>query len=100
MAGAVFVFDLAIIFRALVGVFNQQRNRRAGGHLRAGIRVFKHAGENFHRIGFAPLRGELILPGLSFVEPMLNIGLGQRQNAQARRQPRSLKRPRGFRPKS
>ena len=79
MARPVFIFNLAIIFRALIGVFNHQRYWRAGGHLRPGFRVFKYARQNFHLIGFAPLGGEFILPGFSFVEPVLNIGLGQWQ---------------------
>ena len=58
MTGTIFVFDIAIIFRTLIGVFNHQRNRRAGGHLFAGRFIGEDARENFHFIRFAPLRRE------------------------------------------
>ena len=44
MAGAVFVFDVAIIFGALIGVFDEQLYRRSGGHLLARIWVFEDTG--------------------------------------------------------
>ena len=39
------------------------------------VTLFEHARQDFHLISFAPLRGELVLPGLSLVEPDLDIGL-------------------------
>ena len=52
MAGAEAVGDLAIILGALIGVFDQQPDRRAGGS------ALENAGQDAHFIGFTPLGGE------------------------------------------
>ena len=56
MTGAIFVFDIAIIFRALIRVLDHQRDRRARCHLLAGFLVGENTRENFHFVRFAALR--------------------------------------------
>ena len=77
MAGAVGVGDLGIILRPLIGVLDQQRNRRAGGG------AFEHARQDAHRIGFLALGGELVLPRLARIEEGLDVFLGQCQPRRA-----------------
>ena len=45
------IFNVGIVLRALIGVFNEQTNAGAGGG------IFKHTGEDLHRILFAPRCG-------------------------------------------
>src|SRR4029077_5370360 len=72
MAGAEFVAVLAVILGALVFVVDHQADGRASRL------ALKHAGENAYRIAFAPLGDEARLPGLTPVEPGLDVALGQR----------------------
>jgi len=71
MAGAIAVFNLGIIARALVRVFNQQRNWRTRRL------AFKHARENFHGVRFFALGHETRRAGFALIQIGLNIGLGQ-----------------------
>lgn len=73
MAGAVLLGDLAVILGALVGVFDQHGDRRAGGRHRLAIGVEHDAGQHLHQIVLAPLRHEAGLSGLALVEPDLQV---------------------------
>src|ERR1700751_1375110 len=48
MARAELVLDVGIVLGALVGVLDQERNRRARRYLHAALRMGHHAGEDFH----------------------------------------------------
>src|ERR1043166_4131937 len=77
------VLDRRIVLGALVDVFDQQRNRRAGRDLAAGRLVGEHTGEDFDGIGLLALGGEARLPGPALVEIGLDVGLGQRNARRA-----------------
>ena len=77
MARPVLVLDLAVVLRALVGVLDEQRYRRASGYLDP-FSIREHPGQNFDLIRFLPLRGVTRLAGPALVEIRLNVGLGQR----------------------
>ena len=79
MARTKLVLDVGIVLGALVGVLDQQRDRRAGRHLHAGVRMRHHAGQDLHRIGFLALGGEARLPGAAAIEIVLDILHRQRQ---------------------
>src|SRR5262245_54629510 len=74
----VLVLDVGIILRALVDILDDERNRCPRRHLFAGSLVHEHAGEYFHLVRFASLRGETRLARPSLVEIGLDIALGQR----------------------
>jgi hypothetical protein len=77
MAGAEGLRDLAIVLRPLVGVFDHQLDRRAGGL------AFEHARQDADLVRFLALGGELVLAGLALVQPGLDVGLGQRHAGRA-----------------
>ena len=79
VARAINIFDFAVIFRSLVGVFDQQRHRRSGGHLEPGRLVDEHAGQNLDLVGLLPLRGEARLARSAFVEKDLDVAFLERQ---------------------
>jgi hypothetical protein len=54
--------DVAVVLAALVGVADQQRDRRAGGD------ALVHAGEDLDLVGLAPLRGVPRAPGGAALE--------------------------------
>src|SRR5262249_47038432 len=83
MAGTEFVADLVVVARALIDVFDQEPDRRAGGELLLHPLVLKDAGENLHLIGFAPLAGEARLSRTPAVEIALNVGFGERNAGRA-----------------
>ena len=83
VAGPVLVLDVGIVLGALVDIVDHQRDRRAGRHLPAARVVREHAGEDFHRVGLAPLRGEARLARPPLVEIGLDVGLGQRDARRA-----------------
>ena len=74
MARAELVADFRVILGALVHILDHQHDRRARGHLAIGAVILKNAGENFHRVGLLPLRGEAALPRPALVEIALNVG--------------------------
>ena len=78
MPRAEFVLDVTIVLGTLVDILDHQADRRAGGDLFA-LFIAEHAGENAHRVRFAPLGGEARLAGPAFVKPDLDIGLFERQ---------------------
>ena len=67
------VGDIAVVLRALVGVLDQQLDRSAGRHPVEG------AAHDAHQISFAALRRVARLPRLALVEPLLDVGFGERQ---------------------
>ena len=78
VAGAKLRGDGAVVFRALIDVLDHQRNRRAGRHLRASLRMREDARQDFDFVGFASLRRIARLTGTPLVEEALDVGLGQR----------------------
>ena len=70
VAGAEGVEDVAVVLAALVGVADQQRDRRAGGH------AFVYAGQYLHRVGLVALRDVARGAGTAAVELDLDVGLG------------------------
>ena len=83
VAGPVLVLDLGIVLGALVGVLDQQRDRRAGGLEPSVALVLEDAREDVDRVVLAALRGEARLAGLAAIEIALDH-LG-RQIGNARR---------------
>ena len=71
MAGAKLLRDLAIVLAALVGVLDQQRDRRAGGP------AFVDAAQDLHRVGLVALRDVAAGAGAAAVEVALDVGLGE-----------------------
>ena len=71
MAGAEGLQDLPIVLAALVGVPDEQADRRAGGL------ALVDAGEDFHRIGFVALGDELGGAGAAAVQVGLDVGFAQ-----------------------
>src|SRR5262249_37607734 len=67
------VGNVAVVLRALVGVFDRQLDRRAGRH------PVESAAHDAHQIGFAPPRRVARLARLALVEPVLDVALGERQ---------------------
>src|SRR3990167_8401728 len=63
--------DVAVVLAALVGVADQQGDRRAGGL------ALVHATEDFHRVGLVALGHELAGAGAAAVQIGLDVGLGQ-----------------------
>ena len=71
--GTVTVLDLAIVLRALVLVADHERDRCAGGD------PLEHTRQDLDPVRLLALGRELRLPGLAAVEPVLDLGLRQRQ---------------------
>jgi len=71
------VADRVVILGALILVFDQQRDRRARGHL-AAVAVGDDARKNADGVGFFSLGGEAGLPRLALVEEPLDVGFAQR----------------------
>src|SRR5439155_18136144 len=70
--GAKGLADVAVVLAALVGIADQQADRRAGGA------AFVDAGEDLRRIGLVALRHVPRGAGTTAVEFGLDVGLGQR----------------------
>ena len=83
VAGAELVLDLGIILGALVGVLDQQRDRRARRHLHTGLRMRHHAGKNLNRVRLLALGGEARLSGAAAIEILLDVLIGQRDQRRA-----------------
>ena len=83
MPRAVGITNIAVIFRALIGVFNHQRNRGTGSDLFRRAIIRKDAREDFDLIRLAPLRGEARLPRLAAIKLDLNISFRQRDQRRA-----------------
>ena len=71
MAGTKLVLDVGIIFRALIGIFDHQRDRRSRGHLNAGGGMRHHARQYLYGVGLLALRGEARLAGAAAIEIVL-----------------------------
>jgi hypothetical protein len=77
MARAEGLQDVAVVLAALVGVLDQQANRRAGGQ------ALVHAREDLHRIGLVALGNEFTGAGATPVQIGLDVGLAQGQARRA-----------------
>ncbi len=66
MARAKLVFDITVVFGALIGVLDHQLDGCAGRH------PLKHTRKDAHLISLTPLRGVFVLAGFALVQPMLN----------------------------
>ena len=77
MAGAEGVEQVAVILAALVGVVDQQRDRRAGGQ------ALEHARQDLHRIGLVALRDMPAGAGAAAIEVGLDVGFTQRHARRA-----------------
>ena len=73
MAGAEFLRDIAVVPGALIGVFDHQLNRGAGGA------PFVDARQDANLVRLLALGGEPVLAGFAPVEPGLDVVLGQRK---------------------
>ena len=83
----------AVVLAALVGVADQERDRRAGGL------AFVDAGEDLDRVGFLPLRDVARGAGAAPVEVGLDVGLATAPCRAGSRRSRSRSPGRGDSPK-
>ena len=77
MPGAKPILDLLVVSRALIFVFHQQTDRRAGGL------ALEHAGQYAHRIRLAALAGELRGSRAPAVNIDLQIRFAERESGRA-----------------
>ena len=70
MAGAERLDDIAVILAALIGIADQQRDRRAGGL------ALEHARQDFDLIRFLALRDVARRAGLAAIEFELDVRFG------------------------
>ena len=77
MAWAEGLQNVAVVFAALVGVLDQQRNRRAGGF------AFVHARHNLHLVGFITLGHMAAGARAATVQVKLDVCLAQRHTRRA-----------------
>src|SRR5690554_2422528 len=68
------ILDIAVIPGALIGIFDQQPNRRPRGH------TFEHAGKNTHLIGLTALRRVPRRARAAAIEITLQIRLAKRKS--------------------
>jgi hypothetical protein len=66
------VGNVAVVARALVDIVDHQLDRRAGGL------ALEHAGQDLHLVRLAPLRRVARLARPALVEPVLDVGFGER----------------------
>src|ERR1700730_508301 len=78
VARAEAVGDVTIVLRPLICVLDQELERGAGRH------AVEHTAEDLDQILLAPLGGKARLSRFALVEPVLDVGLGERE---ARRHP-------------
>jgi hypothetical protein len=71
------VEDVAVVLAALVGVADQQADRRARGA------AFIDTRQDLHRVGFVALRNVAAGAGTAAVEFDLDVGFAQRQTGRA-----------------
>ena len=83
MTGAKLVFDLGIVLGALVGVLDQEPDRRARRHLHAGLRMRHHAGEDLDLVRLLTLGREARLAGPAAIKIALDVGLDERDHGRA-----------------
>ena len=83
MTGAEFVANIGIVFRPRIDILDQQRDRRAGGHLLRQALVLEHAGQDADLVRLFPLGDEFRLSGFAPVEIALNVGFGKRDTRRA-----------------
>ena len=83
MARAKLVLDLGIVLGALIGVLDQQRDRRSRRHLHAGLGMRHHAGQDFDRVRLLALGGEARLSRTAAIQIVLDVLIGQRDQRRA-----------------
>ncbi len=76
------ILDVAVVLRALIDVFDHQRDGRPRRDLTA-IVVGEDAREDFDRVRLLPLGGEAGGSGTALVQIDLDVGLGQRNARRA-----------------
>ncbi|ABA48712.1 hypothetical protein BURPS1710b_1866 [Burkholderia pseudomallei 1710b] len=77
MARAERLGDVAVVLAALVGVADQERDRRAGRH------ALEHAGQDLDLVGLLTLRDVARRAGLAAVELELDVGFRERHARRA-----------------
>lgn len=77
VAGAELAGDCTVVFAALVGVADEEGDGGAGGC------AFKHAGEDFHLVGFAALGNVAAGAGFAAVEVGLDVGFAEGEAGRA-----------------
>ena len=80
MARPILVLNIRIIFRALIDIIDDKRDRRAGRNLFAARFIDKDAGQDPDRVRLLALRGVTRLPRPAAVEIGLNVRLGERNS--------------------
>ena len=83
MTGTILTGNFAIILRALIGVLDHHRNRRASRRHGHAIVAQKNTGKHANLIRFAALRRIFGLAGLALVEIGLNFGFRERNAGRA-----------------
>src|SRR5262249_42149149 len=58
MAGPVLILDVGIVLAALIDIIDDERDRRAGGHLLTGRFILEYAREDPDCVGLLTLGGE------------------------------------------
>ena len=83
VAGPVGVLEGIIVFRALIGVLDQQPDGRSRRHLAFGFFIEKYAGEDFDLIGFLPLGGKARGAGAALIKEDLDLSRIERDQGRA-----------------
>src|ERR1700730_979372 len=83
MSRPVGILDRVVVFSALIGVLDQQRDRRSRRHLTFGVFVVKNAGQDFDLIGLLPLCGKATLAGTALIEEELDVTFFERDQGRA-----------------
>ena len=77
VAGSKGLRNLRIVPATLIDIFDHHGDGRSGCDLAVRLSVFEDTRQDFHGVGFLPLRHELALARASFFQPDLNVGLCQ-----------------------
>ena len=93
VAGTVNVLDRLIILCALIGVFDQEGDRRPGRELLPALFIIKDTREDFDLIFFLPLSGEARCTRAAQIEKRLNIFFLERNSGRAAIQHTANRRP-------
>src|SRR4029079_16795689 len=78
MSRTIGILDRRVIFRTLIDIVDEERDRRAGRHFLPTLFVGERARENTHGVGLLALRGEARLAGPAAIEILLDVSGGQR----------------------
>ena len=83
VARPVGVLDRGVIFGALIGVLDQQRDRRSGRQLAFGFFIAKDAGKDFDKIGLLPRCRKARGAGTPPIEEDLDVSFFERDQGRA-----------------